>query len=47
VLSGGGFSPLHFWSAMALNAVYFSVALLIFRRVFDSARHRGLLVKLE
>ncbi|HEY6394759.1 MAG TPA: ABC transporter permease, partial [Candidatus Binataceae bacterium] len=47
VLSGGGFSPLHFWWAIALNAGYFCFAVMIFGRVFKAARARGLLVKLE
>ena len=47
VLSGGGFSPVHFWWAMGLNVGYFCLAVVFFRRIFESARTRGLLVKLE
>src|SRR5579863_8131225 len=47
VLAGGGFSPARFWWALALNAGYFALAVIFFRRIFESARSRGLLVKLE
>ncbi len=46
-LAGGGFSPYHFWWGMALNVVYFALALGIFQLVFQAAKARGLLVKLE
>jgi ABC-2 type transport system permease protein len=47
VLAGGGFSPMHFWWGMGLNMGYFIVAVGFFRTIFESARNRGLLVKLE
>ena len=47
VLAGGGFSPPRFWWALALDAGYFALAVIFFRRVFESARSRGLLVKVE
>jgi ABC-2 type transport system permease protein len=47
VLAGGGFSAWRFWFGLGLNALYFAVATLFFRRIFESARTRGLLVKLE
>jgi ABC-2 type transport system permease protein len=47
VLAGGGFSALHFWWGMGLNVGYFVVAVAFFRKIFESARNRGLLVKLE
>jgi ABC-2 type transport system permease protein len=47
VLAGGGFSVVRFWEALGLNAVYFALATLFFRWIFESARSRGLLVKLE
>ena len=47
VLAGGGFSAVRFWEAFGLNAVYFALATLFFRWIFESARSRGLLVKLE
>jgi ABC-2 type transport system permease protein len=43
----GEFSPFHFKMGLALNLVYFVLAALFFRRMFESARSRGLLVKLE
>ncbi|HUA34127.1 MAG TPA: ABC transporter permease [Candidatus Binataceae bacterium] len=46
-LAGGGFSPMHFWWAMGLNVAYFALAVVFFRSIFESARSRGLLVKLE
>jgi ABC-2 type transport system permease protein len=46
-LAGGGFSPARFWSGLALNTLYFAAAVLFFRWIFESARRRGLLVKLE
>jgi ABC-2 type transport system permease protein len=47
VLAGGGFSAWHFWCGLGLNLAYFALALLAFTRVFEAARSRGLLVKLE
>ncbi len=47
VLAGRGFSPLHFWWAIGLNAGYFALAVVFFRWIFEAARARGLLVKLE
>jgi ABC-2 type transport system permease protein len=47
VLGGGGFSMARFKWGLGLNAVYFVFAMLIFRFLFESARTRGLLVKME
>src|SRR5260370_36341850 len=47
VLAGKGFSPLHFWWGVGLNVVYFALALVFFRWIFEKARSRGLLVKQE
>ena len=47
VLSGHGFSALHFWWGLGLDAAYFAVAVVLFRRIFEAARARGQLVKLE
>jgi ABC-2 type transport system permease protein len=47
ILSGRGFSPLHFWWAMGLNAFYFALALAFFSLTFEAARNRALLVKVE
>ncbi len=47
VLAGGGFSPLHFWWATGLNAAYFALSVVFFRWIFEAARARGLLVKIE
>jgi ABC-2 type transport system permease protein len=47
ILSGGGFSPVHFWWAMGLNLTYFVTAVVFFRKIFEAARTRGLLVKLQ
>jgi len=47
VLAGRGFSPLHFWWGLGLNAAYFVIAIVAFRLIFEAARTRGLLVKLE
>ena len=46
-IAGGGFSMLHFGWGIALDAVYFILAIPIFQKMFESARSRGLLVKLE
>ncbi len=47
VLAGGGFSADHFVWGLALNVGYFIFAIAFFRWIFESARSRGLLVKLE
>ncbi|HEY6418378.1 MAG TPA: ABC transporter permease [Candidatus Binataceae bacterium] len=47
ILAGRGFSPLHFWWGMGLNAAYFVLAVVFFRWIFEASRNRGLLVKLE
>lgn len=47
VLAGRGFSPEHFWLGLGLNAAYFVIAVFFFRWIFEKARSRGLLVKLE
>jgi ABC-2 type transport system permease protein len=47
VLAGGGFSAAHFWWALGLDAAYFALAVMFFMWIFESARNRGLLVKLE
>lgn len=47
VLAGGGFSARHFGWGIGLNAMYFIFAIVFFRWIFESARSRGLLVKLE
>jgi ABC-2 type transport system permease protein len=47
IMAVGGFSIAHFAFGLALNALYFSFAILFFRSAFESARSRGLLLKLE
>lgn len=47
ILAGGRFSPAHFWWALGLNAVYFALAVIFFRWIFEASRSRGLLVKLK
>ena len=47
VLAGRGFSAIHFWWGISLDAIYFCGAVVGFRLVFESARSRGLLVKVE
>lgn len=47
VLNGGGFSARHFEWGLGLNVLYFALAIVFFRWIFESARSRGLLVKLE
>jgi ABC-2 type transport system permease protein len=47
VLAGGGYSARDFGWGLALNAMYFIFAIVFFRWIFESARSRGLLVKLE
>jgi ABC-2 type transport system permease protein len=46
-IAGGGFSLAHFGWGLAWNLLYFVLALVLFQRLFDAARDRGLLVKLE
>lgn len=46
-IAGGGFSAPHFIWGLALNGVYIVLALVVFRRMFESARSLGLLVKME
>ncbi len=46
-IAGGGFSFSHFQWGLALNAGYFLLAAWFFRRMFESARSLGLLVKME
>ena len=46
-IAGRGFALQHFEWGIALNAIYFAFAVLLFRWMFESARARGLLVKLE
>lgn len=43
----GGFSSLHFRSGLELNVIYFIFSIWFFRWMFESARSRGLLVKME
>ena len=43
----GGFSHLHFTWGFGLNIIYFVLAILFFRSMFEAARSRGLLVKME
>jgi ABC-2 type transport system permease protein len=43
----GGFSGLHFRWGLGLNLIYFIAAVFFFRVMFESARSRGLLVKME
>ena len=47
VLSGKGFSPLHFWWAAILNVIYLALSMIFFVWIFEKARNRGLLVKQE
>ena len=47
VLAGKGFSPQHFWWGAGLNAVYFVLAIGFFGWIFEQARTRGLLVKMD
>ncbi|MGH7864823.1 MAG: ABC transporter permease [Candidatus Binataceae bacterium] len=47
VLAGNGFSPRQFWWGLGLNAIYFVIAVVFFRWIFEKARTRGLLVKIE
>jgi ABC-2 type transport system permease protein len=43
----GAFSASHFKSGFELNVMYFIVAVAFFRWMFEAARTRGLLVKME
>jgi ABC-2 type transport system permease protein len=43
----GGFSTLHFKWGLELNMIYLIFAIVFFRWMFESARSRGLLVKME
>ncbi len=47
VLAGRGFSPQHFWWGAGLNAIYFVLAMGFFGWIFQQARTRGLLVKMD
>jgi len=47
VLAGKGFSPLHFWWGAGLNAMYFVLAMAFFGWIYEQARSRGLLVKMD
>ncbi len=46
VLTNGTFSSMHFWWGLALNIVYFALAIVIFKKVFEITKKKGLLVKL-
>jgi ABC-2 type transport system permease protein len=46
-IESGGFSTSHFNWGLAMNLIYFIVAVVLFQRLFESARSRGLLVKME
>jgi ABC-2 type transport system permease protein len=46
-IAGDGFSISHFAWGLSLNVGYTILAIMFFRRMFESARSRGLLVKLE
>jgi ABC-2 type transport system permease protein len=46
-IESGGFSNTHFNYGLGLNIVYLLFALLFFRSMFEAARSRGLLVKME
>lgn len=47
VIERGVFSASHFRFGLELNMIYFVLALVFFRWMFESARSRGLLVKME
>jgi hypothetical protein len=40
-------APAHFWRALGLDGFYFALAVMGFSWIFESARNRGLLVKIE
>lgn len=46
-IESGGFSTSHFTWGLAMNMIYFVLAVVLFQRMFESARARGLLVKME
>jgi hypothetical protein len=43
----GSFSASHFKSGLELNLIFFILAIGFFRWMFEAARSRGLLVKME
>lgn len=47
VLSGSGFSALHFWAALGLNILYLILASLFYARMFRRVRELGLISKVE
>jgi ABC-2 type transport system permease protein len=47
VIDRGAFSYLHFRSGLELNMIYFIFSIVFFRLMFESAKSRGLLVKME
>jgi ABC-2 type transport system permease protein len=47
VIERGGFSVSHFRLGLGLNVIYFIFAIFFFRWMFEAARSRGLLVKME
>ncbi len=47
VLAGGGFSTVHFGWGIGLNLAYLILATLFLKYIFEIARKRGLLVKME
>jgi ABC-2 type transport system permease protein len=47
VIQSGVFSVSHFKSGLELNIIYFTVAIVFFKWMFEAARSRGLLVKME
>jgi ABC-2 type transport system permease protein len=47
VIESGSFLESRFTWGLGLNAIYFIFALVFFRWMFESARSRGLLVKME
>jgi ABC-2 type transport system permease protein len=47
VIENGGFSAFHFKWGLGLNMIYFVLAIVFFRWMFEAARSRGLLVKME
>jgi len=46
-IESGGFSSSHFKWGLSMNLIYFIVSVVLFHRMFESARSRGLLVKME
>jgi ABC-2 type transport system permease protein len=47
IIAGGKLSVAHLAAAVALDAAYLGIAIVLFVRLFRAARARGLLVKLE